>query len=141
MTTAETVATAALAGNLTEDVIKRMIMFIVSKTTDNNIIAGLLNGLAVNAKITNKEKLIKLVSNYCNERITEITDVRVDVNYQQIEINFICKRFAKSENETKAYNTNREKSDTYTNEVEVENTRQIYINDFDFEDSIEFEIV
>ena len=141
MSSSQMVATAALLGNVNCDVIRRMVALIVDRTTDSNIISGLLNGIAVNAKIANKEKLIKLVGNCYNECITDITDVKVDISYQQIEIDFICKRFAKIENETKSYNTNREKSDTYTYEVEVENNCSIEINNFDFEGSVEFEMI
>lgn len=141
MSSAQVVATAALAGNLNEDVMKRMIMFIVDKTTDNNIIASLLNGITVDVKIKDEKKLTELLSNHTGETITKIKSLKVNIEYQDVTIDFNCKRFAQTTNETKLYYTKKAQDSVYNCEVEVENSWSIYVNDFDFQDSVEFEVV
>ena len=61
---AKTVVTAALFGNLTNDVVKRMVMYIVDQTTDNNIICSLLQGLVVDVKIMTKKNLLNLLADF-----------------------------------------------------------------------------
>ena len=135
------VAMAALSGNINHDVIKRMIMFITEKTTNSNIICGLLTGLVVNAKVVNNDNLIKLLNKHLDERVCKITDLEVIICEQDIRITYTCKRFAKKADETSIYNTKRKQDDVYVEEVEVKDSYRIDINDFDFEDSVEFEVV
>lgn len=138
---AKTVVTAALFGNLTNDVVKRMVMYIVDQTTDNNIICSLLQGLVVDVKINDKEKLAKLISGFLDENICKIVDAEVIIRDQDIRVTYTCKRFAKTPDETKIYSTNSKQDNTYAYEVEVQDSYRFSINSNDFEDSVEFEVI
>ena len=138
---AKTVATAALLGNLSNNVVRRMVEYITDLTTDNNIICSLLQGLVVDVKINNSEKLAELIGKQINETICKIVDIEVIIRDQDIRVTYICKRFARTADETKIYNTRREANDEYTFEVEVQDSYRLNINSNDFEDSVEFEIV
>lgn len=137
----KTVATAALIGNISADVVKRMVMYITDETTDSNVICSLLNGMVVDAKINNKEKLAEIISKYANENICEVKEVETIVHDQTIRITYICRRFAKSNDETRVYNTSRRKDETYTEEVKVQDAYRLDINSVNWENSLEFEIV
>lgn len=138
---AKTVATAALLGNLSADVVKRMVMYITDETTDSNIICGLLQGLVVDAKINNKEKLAEIIGKYVNETICEIKDLEVIVHDQTIRVTYTCKRYAKTEDETKSYNTSRKQDESFVYIVKVQDSYRLDINSIDWENSVEFEIV
>lgn len=138
---AKVVASAALLGNLSSDVIRRMVMFITEETTDDNVICSLLKGIVVNAEIKDARKLAELISKQLNETICEIKDSEIIVRDQNIRITYTCKRYAKTADETRIYNTRREANDEYIFEVKVQDSYRIDINDFDFEDSVEFEIL
>ena len=138
---AKVVASAALLGNLSADVVKRMVMYITDETTDSNIICSLLNGMVVDAKINNKEKLAEIIGKQANEDICEITNVEAIMRDQSIRVTYLCKRYAKSEDETKVYNTRRTKDETYTEEVKVQDTYRLDINNVNWENSLEFETV
>ena len=138
---AKTVATAALIGNISADVVKRMVMYITDETTDSNVICSLLNGMVVDAKINNKEKLAEIISKYANETICEVKEVEIIVHDQTIRITYICRRFAKSNDETRVYNTSRRKDETYTEEVKVQDAYRLDINSVNWENSLEFETV
>lgn len=141
MNSNQNVAVAALMGNLDYNVVKRMAIFIINCTTDSTIISNLLNGLIVDAKIKDEKRLIELLSNCVNENITKIISLDVNVEYQNVSVTFVYKRFAKTANEIQSYNTKRVQDDTYNYEVEIQDTWQISISDFNFEDSIEFETI
>lgn len=138
---AKVVASAALLGNLDYNVIKRMVEYITSRTTDNNIICSLLRGLVVDAKISNKEKLAEIIGKFIDENICEIKDLEVIVADQNIRVVYVCKRYAKSPEETRCYETRRKQDDAYTYEVQVQDSYRIDINDVDFENSIDFETI
>lgn len=138
---AKTVVTAALLGNLSADVVKRMVMYITDETTDSNIICGLLQGLVVDTKINNKEKLAEIIGKYTNETICEVTQIDTIVRDQTIHVTYTCKRYAKTADETKVYNTSRKQDDTYAYEVKVQDSYRLDINSVDWENSVEFEIV
>lgn len=139
--TSKVVASAALLGNLSSDVIRRMVMFITEETTDSNIICGLLQGLVVDAKINNKEKLAEIIGKYVNETICEVTQIDTIVRDQTIRVSYICKRFAKTEDETKIYNTSRKQDESFVYIVKVQDSYRLDINSIDWENSVEFEIV
>ena len=138
---AKVVASAALLGNLNNDVVRRMVKYITDQTTDNNIICSLLQGLVIDVKINDKEKLAKIISEFLDENICKIVDAEVIVCDQDIRVTYICKRFAKTADETKIYNTNSRQDNTYAYEVEVQDSYRVDINNFDFEDSVEFEVI
>lgn len=135
------VALAALLGNVNSKVIKRMAMYIVEKTTDSNIIYGLLQGFVVNVKINNEEKLAEIIGKYLNETICKITNIEVIVYDQTIRVEYLCKRYAKTQDEIKSYNTSKEQNDVYKFEVEIQDNYRLEIYSFDWEDSLEFEII
>lgn len=137
----KTVVRAALAGNMNNDVATRMLMLITERTTDNNIICALLQGLAIDAKIKDSEKLAKIIGNVLCENISEIKNLEVIVYEQVVRVTYICKRFAKTANEVKIYNTRREANDEYTFEVKVQDTYRVAIYDFLWEDSVDFELI
>lgn len=138
---ARTVASAALLGNLNNSVVRRMVEYITDLTTDNNIICSLLQGLVVDVKINNSEKLAELIGKQINETICKIVDTEIIIRDQDIRVTYTCKRFARTASETKIYNTRREANDEYTFEVEVQDSYRLSINSNDFEDSVEFEVV
>lgn len=140
---AKTVATAALLGNLSIDVVKRMAMYIVNQTTDNDIIYALLKGLIVDVKINNKEKVAEIIGKYVNEDICEITNAEISIRDQSVRFTYICKRYAKTADETKSYNTSRKQDEIYTYIVKVSDACRLSVNsiDIDWEDSVKFEIV
>lgn len=133
----KTVARAALAGNMNNDVATRMLMFITEQTTDDNIICALLQGLAIDVKIKDSEKLAEIVGNVLNENISEIKNLEVIIYEQDVRVTYICKRFAKTADEVKIYNTRREANDEYTFEVEVQDSYRVGIYDFDFENNLD----
>ena len=116
-------------------------MYITDETTDSNVICSLLNGMVVDAKINNKEKLAEIISKYANETICEVKEVEIIVHDQTIRITYICRRFAKSNDETRVYNTSRRKDETYTEEVKVQDAYRLDINSVNWENSLEFETV
>lgn len=138
---AKTVAISAIMGNIDDNVIKRMVMLIADQTTDANIFYSLLKGLVVDVKVKDKEKLAKLISKSLEENICKIVNAEIIIRDQDVRITYVCKRYAKTADETKAYNTNKMKNDSYTYEVEVQDNCWLTINRFDFEDSLEFEII
>lgn len=138
---AKVITTAALAGNTTKAVIDRMITYIVNSTVDTNVICSLLQGLIIGAKINNKQKLIEIVSNKRGENICEIINIEVVVRDQDIRIEYICKRYAQKADETQYYNTKRKQDEAYAYEVKVQDSCRISVNEVDWDDAIEFEIV
>lgn len=137
----KTVATAALLGNINADVVKRMAMYIVDQTTDSSLICGLLQGLVVDVKINNKEKLAEIIGKQVNEDICEITNIEAIMRDQSIRVTYLCKRYAKSEDETKCYNTSKKQDETFVYIVKVQDSYRLDINRTDWEDSVEFKIV
>lgn len=139
--TSKVVASAALLGNLSSDVIRRMVMFITEETTDDNIICSLLKGMVVNAEIKDSKKLIEIINKQLNEDICEITNIETIVRDQSVRITYTCKRYAKNENETRIYNTNKKQDESFAYIVKVSDSYRMDINRTDWEDSVEFEIV
>ena len=138
---AKVIATAALAGNTTKAVVDRMITYIVNSTIDTNIICSLLQGLIIGAKINNKQKLIEIVSKDTGENIYDIVDIKAIVRDQYIRIEYICKRYAQKADETLICNTKRRQYDTYTYEVKLQDSCRINVNEVDWEDAVEFEVI
>ena len=141
MSSAEMVAIAALMGNLSYDVAKRMVIFIADTTTNNTLISGMLNGLVVDAKIKNEQKLAELVGDCVDETITKIKDLEVIICAQKIKVTYLYKRFAKAQDETKAYNTMKIQNEEYRYEVVVQNCCIIEVKECNFEDAVEFEVI
>ena len=137
----KTVASAALLGNISADVVKRMVMLITEETTDDNIICSLLKGLVVGAEIKDSKKLIEIINKQLNEDICEITNVEVIVRDQTIRVTYLCKRYAKSENETKIYNTNKKQDESFVYIVKVSDSYRMDINRTDLEDIVKFEVI